>query len=72
MALSGKRVLITGGAGFIGSTVARRLVDANTVIAADNLHRDALSGTDLAEHPNFEFHQLDVMDADAIRELARA
>jgi UDP-glucose 4-epimerase len=71
VALSGKRVLITGGAGFIGSTLARRLVDANTVIAADNLHRDALSGTDLAEHPSFEFHQLDVMDADAIRELAQ-
>ena len=71
MALSGKRVLITGGAGFIGSTVARRLVGANTVIAADNLHRDALSGTELAEHPSFEFHQLDVMDADAIRELAQ-
>jgi UDP-glucose 4-epimerase len=71
VALRGKRVLITGGAGFIGSTVARRLVDANAVIAADNLHRDALSGTDLAEHPNFEFHQLDVMDADAIRDLAQ-
>jgi UDP-glucose 4-epimerase len=71
VALAGKRVLITGGAGFIGSTVARRLVGANTVIAADNLHRDALSGTDLAEHPSFEFHQLDVMDAEAIRELAQ-
>jgi UDP-glucose 4-epimerase len=64
-------VLITGGAGFIGSTVARRLVGANTVIAADNLHRDALSGTDLTEHPSFEFHQVDVMDAYAIRELAQ-
>ena len=71
MALAGKRVLITGGAGFIGSTVARRLVGANPVIAADNLHRDALSGTELAEHPNFEFHQIDVLDADAIRELAQ-
>ncbi len=69
MALAGKRVLITGGAGFIGSTLARRLVDANTVIAADNLHREPASG--LIEHPNFEFHQVDVMDADAIRELAQ-
>ena len=42
---------ITGGAGFIGTTLARRLVDANEVVALDNLHRDALSGTELAEHP---------------------
>jgi nucleoside-diphosphate-sugar epimerase len=69
--LSGKRVFITGGAGFIGTTLARRLVDENRVVALDNLHRDALSGSELAEHPNFEFHQADVLDADAVRELAR-
>src|SRR5436305_1066435 len=71
MALEGKRVLITGGAGFIGTTLARRLVDANEVVALDNLHRDALSGTELLEHSNFRFHEADVLDADALRELAR-
>jgi UDP-glucose 4-epimerase len=71
MALAGKRVLITGGAGFIGTTLARRLVDANEVVALDNLHRDALSGTELLEHPNFRFHEADVLDADALTELAR-
>src|ERR671935_426094 len=70
MALSGKRILLTGGAGFIGSTLARRLVDDNEVIALDNLHRDALSGTELAEHPNLTFVQADVLDADAVREAA--
>jgi UDP-glucose 4-epimerase len=69
--LSGKRIFVTGGAGFIGTTLARRLVDANDVVAADNLHRDALSGTPLAEHPNFTFHQADVLDLDAMCELAR-
>jgi len=67
MALEGRRVLITGGAGFIGTTLARRLVHANQVIAVDNLHRDALSGTELLEHPNFRFHETDVLDADVLR-----
>ena len=70
MALHGKRILITGGAGFIGTTLAERLIDANEVVALDNLHRDALSGSELAEHPNFTFEQGDVLDADRLRELA--
>ncbi len=70
MSLKGKRIFITGGAGFIGTTLATRLVDHNEVVAFDNLHRDALSGTALAEHPNFRFHQADVLDADALRGLA--
>ena len=71
MALEGKRVFVTGGAGFIATTLARRLLDANRVVALDNLHRDALSGTDLAEHPNLTFVQGDVLDADSLKELAR-
>src|SRR5262249_44425280 len=69
--LRGKRIFITGGAGFIATTLARRLVDENEIVALDNLHRDALSGTPLAEHPNFAFHQGDVLDLDAVTELAR-
>ena len=68
--LQGKRIFVTGGAGFIATTLARRLVDANEVVALDNLHRDALSATDLAAHPNFTFHQGDVLDASLVRELA--
>src|SRR6266496_6012204 len=71
VALTGKRILLTGGAGFIGTTLARRLVEDNEVVALDNLHRDALSATDLADHPNFAFHQADVLDVDAVHELAR-
>ena len=69
--LSGKRIFISGGAGFIGTTLARRLVEDNEVVALDNLHRDALSATDLADHPNFALHQADVLDVDAVNELAQ-
>ena len=71
MPLSGKKILVTGGAGFIGTTLARRLVDDNELIVVDNLHRDALTETDLVEHPNLTFHQADVLDAELMKELAR-
>jgi len=66
VSLTGKRIVVTGGAGFIGTTLARRLVDDNEIVAFDNLHRDVLGGTALAEHPNFTFVQGDVLDADAV------
>src|SRR5919202_2668374 len=71
MPLRGKRILLTGGAGFIGTTLARRLVDQNELVVLDNLHRDALSGTELADHPNLEFVQGDILDAELVRELAQ-
>ena len=63
--LEGKRILITGGAGFIGTTLARRLVDANEIVAYDNLHRNALEGTELGAHENFSFVAGDVLDGAA-------
>src|SRR6476659_6641657 len=69
--LDGKRIFITGGAGFIGTTLARELIDRNTIVAYDNLHRDALSGLDLADHPNFELIQGDILDADALKDAAQ-
>ena len=70
MPLQGKRILLTGGAGFIGTTLSRRLVEDNDIVVYDNLHRDALGGTELAEHPNLTFVQGDVLDAELIRETA--
>jgi UDP-glucose 4-epimerase len=69
VSLTGKRILVTGGAGFIGTTLARRLVDANEVIAVDNLHRDALSGTELETHSNFRFVEGDVLDLEQLTAL---
>src|SRR6188472_765758 len=69
VALSGKKILMTGGAGFIGTSLARRLVEDNEMVILDNLHRDSLTGTDLAEHPNLRFVQGDVLDLPLVREL---
>jgi len=67
--LAGKRIVITGGAGFIGTTLARLLVAENEVVAIDNLHRDALTGTELPKHPNFRLVEADVLDLERLVEL---
>jgi nucleoside-diphosphate-sugar epimerase len=63
--------VLTGGAGFIGTTLTRRLVDENEIVVLDNLHRDAMGATELAGHANLTFVQADVLDADAVRETLR-
>ena len=56
-------ILITGGAGFIGTCLAERLYKSNRVTLFDNLRRDALRTTDLLEHKNVRLIKGDVMDA---------
>jgi nucleoside-diphosphate-sugar epimerase len=60
--------VLTGGAGFIGTTLSRRLIDDNEIVVLDNLHRDAMGATEVASHQNLTFVQADVLDADAVRE----
>jgi len=60
MSIKGKKILITGGAGFIGVSLAQRLIDNNDIIVLDNLHRNALEETDLLEHPHMTFIKGDV------------
>lgn len=68
--LQGKRILLTGGAGFIGTTVARLLCDDNDVVLFDNFHNDAFANTDLAGHPRVTMVEGDILDVDALRAAA--
>jgi nucleoside-diphosphate-sugar epimerase len=66
MSIRDRQILLTGGAGFIGSQITKRLVSDSKVVIFDNLHRNALRYTDLMSHPNVEIVQGDVMDRDAL------
>ena len=58
------RILVTGGAGFLGSHLCERLLqDGHEVVAIDNLFTGRkLNIAHLLGHPNFEFVRHDVID----------
>lgn len=64
--ITNKRILITGGAGFIGTSLAERLKADNELVLFDNFHRDALTGTPLADHSNISVVKGDVLDREAL------
>lgn len=55
-------ILITGGAGFIGSALVARLADKNKVRVLDTLSRNALAPSGLDKHENVELIKGDVCD----------
>jgi UDP-glucose 4-epimerase len=68
-----KRVLITGGAGFIGSHLADRLVaDGLEVVLYDNLSRGRMEFIEeLCSRPGVQFVEGDVLDADLLADSVR-
>jgi len=60
--LAGKKIFITGGAGFIASYVIEKLIEENEVIVYDNLRRNAIRFLHVQDHQNFRFIHGDVLD----------
>ncbi len=69
--LKGKQILVTGGAGFIGTQLAMRLIDDNRIVVLDTLHRNALKDAGLEGHSNLRLIQGDVRDKATVREAMK-
>lgn len=68
--IENKRIFVTGGAGFIGSTIISSLIEHNDITAFDNLTRNTLKDLPaLLHHPNLTLIEGDVLD---VRLLAKA
>lgn len=69
-------VLVTGGAGFIGSAVCRHLINTGKyrVINLDKLTYagNLTSLRDIADHPHYAFHRVDICDTDEVRRILMA
>lgn len=60
--ITNKQIFITGGAGFIGSTLIGRLIDQNRIVVYDDFRRDALSEKLFAKHANLTIIKGNILD----------
>ena len=67
-----KSVLITGGAGFTGSTLAERVAKDNQVVLLDRLfHDQPIAFTSLHRNPNVHMVEADILEGAKVEDLAR-
>jgi UDP-glucose 4-epimerase len=62
--ISGKKIFITGGAGFIGASLISRLIKDNQVVVFDNFTRDSLTNKTFKNHSDLEVINGSILDYD--------
>jgi UDP-glucose 4-epimerase len=66
MGIKGKKIFITGGAGFIANTLIKNLIEDNHITVYDNFHRDTLTNSSYNNHANIRIIKGDVLDLPAL------
>lgn len=69
--IKNKRILLTGGAGFIGSKMCELLSDDNEIVIYDNFSRDSLRYKKL-NLKNLKIIKADVLDSDKLKSLCES
>lgn len=71
--MKNKRILITGGAGFIGSEMIQRFCNENTILVYDNFARNTIQYTKFTNEKNITIVEGDILDfrqlSDVVKEF---
>lgn len=67
--INSKRILITGGAGFIGTNIAKRLIKDNQILLYDNLWRNSLKNSQIQDEKNIKIVQGDILDFQKLKSI---
>ncbi len=67
--IKNKRILITGGAGFIGTELTKRLAVENEIMIYDSFDRNAIQFTDLESSANVTIVNGDILDLKSLSKL---
>jgi Nucleoside-diphosphate-sugar epimerases len=65
--IKNKKIFITGGAGFIGSSLIDLLKDHNEIVVYDKLERNSLQSKDYVNHKNITLVEGDILDFEKLR-----
>ena len=69
MTIETKRIVLTGGAGFIGTHLAERFCKSTEVVLFDNFRRDSLSSLpELANNSNVTVISADILEQNSVRD----
>lgn len=67
--IKNKRILLTGGAGFIGTKLCQLLSENNKILLYDNLNRNSIKNTTLLEKTNIKLVEGDILDFQRLKSV---
>lgn len=69
--IKNKNILLTGGAGFIGTRLCSVLADNNKIFIYDNLSRNSISNTNLINNKNINLVKGDILDFLSLKKFVK-